>query len=123
MTAAQDQLAVFAKQGQDALANALRTWAEAVQRLTTSGLGSSGLRSSGLSSSGLGSSGLGSSGLGSLGLGGPGLDVSGLTLPDLTAAVDQAFDVAEQVLAAQRELTKAVLRAAAASVGGTGRAG
>lgn len=32
-------------------------------------------------------------------------------VPDLTAVVDMVFDLAEQVLATQRELTKALLRA------------
>lgn len=103
---AQDRLAMLAQQGQDALVNAIRTWAEAVQQL----------------SSGLGAPGFGASGFGVPGSGAPGLGATGLTLPDLTAAVDQTFDLAEQVLAAQRELTKAVLRAATASAGGTGRA-
>ena len=39
----------------------------------------------------------------------PGLP--GIPGPDVTTVVDAAFDLAEQVLAAQRQLTKAVLRA------------
>lgn len=65
-------LTTFPSQVQDAVAGAVRTWTESVQRLST---------------------------------------VQDAPVPDLTTVVDVAFDLAEQVLATQREITKAVLRA------------
>ena len=81
MTALQDQFAALTQQSQDAMSGALRTWAEAVERLT--GLAAGG----GPSSAGVASG-----------------------APDLTEMVSAAFDLAEQVLATQRELTLALVR-------------
>ena len=78
MNAMQDQFTTIAKQGQDAVTSAVRTWAESVQRLSGQ-------------------------------QGGAG--------PDVSAVVDNAFDLAERMLATQREFTKAVLRAVTASTG------
>ncbi len=114
MTAAQDQFAVLARQGQEALTNAVRAWAETVQRLSAS----PGLTMPEFNMPDLGALGTGASGPGASGLSLPGLSVS-----DLMAAVDQAFDVAEQVLTAQREMTKAVLRVLTGSLEGPGGAG
>ena len=78
MSTPQDQFTKIAKQGQDAVTGAVRTWADAVQRLS----------------------------------GQPGASV-----PDMTAVVDNAFDLAERLLATQREFTKSVLQAVATSTG------
>jgi hypothetical protein len=80
MTAPTEQILDLTRRGQEAVATAVRTWADAVQSAT-----------------------------GSFAAGGPD------KLPDLRAfvdnSVDQAFDVAEQVLAAQRQLAHTVLAA------------
>lgn len=64
------KFAVITDQGQDAVAGAMRTWAQSVQQLSS---------------------------------------LPGTPTADPLAAVDKFFDFAEQVLAAQRELAKAVL--------------
>jgi hypothetical protein len=80
MTAPTEQILDLTRRGQEAVATAVRTWADAVQSAT-----------------------------GSFAAGGPD------KLPDLRAfvdsSVDQAFDVAEKVLAAQRQLAHTVLAA------------
>jgi hypothetical protein len=80
MTAPTEQIFDLTRRGQEAVATAIRTWADAVQSAT-----------------------------GSFAAGGPD------KLPDLRAfvdsSVDQAFDVAEKVLAAQRQLAHTVLAA------------
>lgn len=82
MTAPTEQILDLTRRGQEAVATAVRTWADAVQTAT-----------------------------GSFAAGGPD------KLPDLRAfvdsSVDQAFDVAEKVLAAQRQLAHTVLAASA----------
>jgi hypothetical protein len=82
MTAPTEQILDLTRRGQEAVATAVRTWADAVQSAT-----------------------------GSFAAGGPD------KLPDLRAfvdsSVDQAFDVAEKVLAAQRQLAHTVLAAGA----------
>src|ERR687896_834524 len=82
MTAPTEQIFDLTRRGQEAVATAVRTWADAVQSAT-----------------------------GSFTAGGPD------KLPDLRAfvdsSVDQAFDVAEKVLAAQRQLAHTVLAASA----------
>jgi hypothetical protein len=82
MTAPTEQILDLTRRGQEAVATAVRTWADAVQSAT-----------------------------GSFAAGGPD------KLPDLRAfvdsGVDQAFDVAEKVLAAQRQLAHTVLAASA----------
>lgn len=81
MTAPTEQIFDLTRRGQEAVATAVRTWADAVQSATGSFAG------------------------------GPD------KLPDLRAfvdsSVDQAFDVAEKVLAAQRQLAHTVLAASA----------
>jgi hypothetical protein len=81
MTAPTEQILDLTRRGQEAVATAVRTWADAVQSATGSFAG------------------------------GPD------KLPDLRAfvdsSVDQAFDVAEKVLAAQRQLAHTVLAASA----------
>lgn len=72
----QDQLTTMAEQGQEAAIGAVRTWAEAVQRLSFQ---------------------------------------PGASAPDVSAVVDNAFELAERLLETQRELTKNVLRAVASS--------
>jgi hypothetical protein len=80
MTAPTEQILDLTRRGQEAVATAVRTWADAVQGAT-----------------------------GSFAAGGPD------KLPDLRAfvdiSVDQAFDAAEKVLAAQRQLAHTVLAA------------
>jgi hypothetical protein len=82
MTAPTEQILDLTRRGQEAVASAVRTWADAVQSAT-----------------------------GSFAAGGPD------KLPDLRAfvdsSVDQAFDVVEKVLAAQRQLAHTVLAAGA----------
>lgn len=82
MTAPTEQILDLTRRGQEAVATAVRTWADTVQGVT-----------------------------GSFAAGGPD------KLPDLRAfvdsSVDQAFDVAEKVLAAQRQLAHTVLAASA----------
>jgi hypothetical protein len=82
MTAPTEQILDLTRRGQEAVATAVRTWADAVQSAT-----------------------------GSFAAGGPD------KLPDLRAfvdsSVDQAFDVVEKVLAAQRQLAHTVLAASA----------
>ena len=82
MTAPTEQILDLTRRGQEAVATAVRTWADAVQSAT-----------------------------GSFAAGGPD------KLPDLRAfvdsSVDQAFDVVEKVLAAQRQLVHTVLAASA----------
>lgn len=82
MTAPTEQIFDLTRRGQEAVATAVRSWADAVQSAT-----------------------------GSFAAGGPD------KLPDLRAfvggSVDQAFDVAEKALAAQRQLAHAVLAASA----------
>lgn len=82
MTAPTEQIFDLTRRGQEAVATAVRTWAEAVQSAT-----------------------------GSFAAGGPD------KLPDLRvfvdSSVDQAFDVAEKVLAAQRQLAHTILAASA----------
>ncbi|QYN38900.1 hypothetical protein K1T35_17855 [Pseudonocardia sp. DSM 110487] len=82
MTAPTEQILDLTRRGQEAVATAVRTWADAVQSAT-----------------------------GSFAAGGPD------KLPDLRAfvdsSVDQAFDAAEKVLAAQRQLAHTVLNASA----------
>ena len=82
MTAPTEQIFDLTRRGQEAVATAVRTWADAVQSAT-----------------------------GSFTVGGPD------KLPDLRAfvdsSVDQAFDVVEKVLAAQRQLAHTVLAASA----------
>ena len=82
MTAPTEQIFDLTRRGQEAVATAVRTWADAVQSAT-----------------------------GSFTAGGPD------KLPDVRAfvdsSVDQAFDVAEKVLAAQRQLAHTVLAAGA----------
>jgi PAB1-binding protein PBP1 len=82
MTAPTEQILDLTRRGQEAVATAVRTWADAVQ-----------------------------SAAGSFAAGGPD------KLPDLRAfvdsSVDQAFDVAEKVLAAQRQLAHTLLAASA----------
>jgi hypothetical protein len=79
MTAPTEQILDLTRRGQEAVATAVRTWADAVQTATGSFAG------------------------------GPD------KLPELRAlvdnSVDQAFDVAEKVLAAQRQLAHTVLAA------------
>jgi hypothetical protein len=79
MTAPTEQILDLTRRGQEAVATAVRTWADAVQSATGSFAG------------------------------GPD------KLPDLRAfvdgSVDQAFDAAEKVLAAQRQLAHTVLAA------------
>jgi hypothetical protein len=81
MTAPTEQIFDLTRRGQEAVATAVRTWADAVQSATGSFAG--------------------------------GQD----KLPELRAfvdsSVDQAFDVAEKVLAAQRQLAHTVLAASA----------
>ena len=81
MTAPTEQIFDLTRRGQEAVATAVRTWADAVQSATGSFAG------------------------------GPD------KLPDLRAfvdsSVDQAFDVAEKVLSAQRQLAHTVLAASA----------
>ena len=81
MTAPTEQILDLTRRGQEAVATAVRTWADAVQSATGSFAG------------------------------GPD------KLPDLRAivdsSVDQAFDVAEKVLAAQRQLAHTILAAGA----------
>ncbi|MDP9437003.1 MAG: hypothetical protein M3P93_18175 [Actinomycetota bacterium] len=79
MSSLQDQISHVARQGQDAFAGAVRTWAEQFRMLSGQAGG----------------------------------------VPDptaLAAAVDSFFDLAEQVLAAQRAAAKALLQAVAAGV-------
>jgi hypothetical protein len=82
MTAPTEQILDLTRRGQEAVATAVRTWADAVQSAT-----------------------------GSFAAGGPD------KLPDVRAfvdsSVDQAFDVVEKVLAAQRQLAHTVLAASA----------
>jgi phage-related minor tail protein len=82
MTAPTEQIFDLTRRGQEAVATAVRTWADAVQSAT-----------------------------GSFAVGGPD------KLPDVRAfvdsSVDQAFDAAEKVLAAQRQLAHTVLAASA----------
>jgi hypothetical protein len=82
MTAPTEQILDLTRRGQEAVATAVRTWADAVQSAS-----------------------------GSFAAGGPD------KLPDLRAfvdsSVDQAFDVVERVLAAQRQLAHTVLAAGA----------
>ena len=68
----------IAQQGQEAVTGAVRTWAEAVQRLSGQ---------------------------------------QGNNMPDVSAVVDNAFDLAERLLATQREFTKSVLQAVATGTG------
>ena len=68
----------IAQQGQEAVTGAVRTWAEAVQRLSGQ---------------------------------------QGTNMPDVSAVVDNAFDLAERLLATQREFTKSVLQAVATGTG------
>jgi hypothetical protein len=77
----QEQFTKLAEQGQEAANDAVRTWAEAVQRMTVQ----------------------------------PDASVPGASVPDVSAIVDNAFDLAERLLEAQRELTKQVLQAVARS--------
>ena len=77
MTTPQDKIANIAKQGQEAVTGAMRTWAETVQRLAGQAGGSA---------------------------------------PDVSAVVDNAFDLAERLLATQREFTKNMLQALATGV-------
>jgi hypothetical protein len=82
MTAPTEQILDLTRRSQEAVANAVRTWADTVQSVT-----------------------------GSFAAGSPD------KLPDLRAlvdsSVDQAFDVAEKVLAAQRQLAHTILAAGA----------
>lgn len=78
MTLPQDQFVKLAKQGQEAITGAVRTWADAVQRLSPQ---------------------------------------PGGAVPDVSAVVDSAFDLAERMLATQREFTKSVLSAYATGAG------
>lgn len=78
MTVPQDQFTKIAKQGQEAITGAVRTWADAVQRLSPA---------------------------------------PGGAVPDVSAVVDSAFDLAERMLATQREFTKSVLSAYATGAG------
>src|ERR671914_2819830 len=82
MTAPTEQIFDLTRRGQEAVATAVRTWADAVQGAP-----------------------------GSFTAGGPD------KLPDVRAfvdsSVDQAFDVAEKVLAAQRQLAHTILAAGA----------
>ena len=71
----QNRFSKIAQQGQEAVNGAVRTWAEAVQRLSGQ---------------------------------------QGTNMPDVSAVVDNAFDLAERLLATQREFTKSVLQAVAA---------
>ena len=80
MSAVQDQITAITQQSQDVVNGALRSWAEAVERVT------------GLA--------------GTAGNGGGGMPGA----PDPTAMVAAAFDLAERVLATQRELTLALVR-------------
>ena len=73
-----NRLSKIAQQGQEAVAGAVRTWAEAVQRLSGQ---------------------------------------QGNNMPDVSAVVDNAFDLAERLLATQREFTKSVLQAVATGTG------
>ena len=82
MSAVQDQFAALTQQSQDVVTGALRTWAEAVERLTGVAGGAEAGRTAGLPAG----------------------------LPDPVAAVAAAFDLAEQVLTTQRELTLALVR-------------
>ena len=92
MTAVQDQIAALTQQSQDAMSGALRTWAQAVERLTGMASGTGPVGSAGV----------------------PG------AVPDLTAMVAASFDMAEQVLATQRELTLALVRTMTAVLPGGG---
>ena len=74
----QNRFSKIAQQGQEAVNGAVRTWAEAVQRLSGQ---------------------------------------QGTTMPDVSAVVDNAFDLAERLLATQREFTKSVLQAVATGTG------
>lgn len=78
MSSVQNPFAKIAEQGQEAVNSAVRTWADAVQRLSGQ---------------------------------------SAPSAPDLTAVVDNAFELAERLLATQHEFTTSVLRALATSTG------
>lgn len=93
MSAVQDQFAALTQQSQDVVSGALRTWAESVERLT-SAAGKAG------------------------NAGGTDLPAGAL---DPTAMVEAAFDVAERVLATQRELTLALVRTMTSGLPGTER--
>ncbi len=84
MSAVQDHIAAMTQQGQDVMTGALRTWAQATERMTGLASGAAAPRGA----------------------------------ADAVALVEAAFDLAEQVLAAQRRLTVAAVRAMTAALPG-----
>ena len=74
----QSRFEKIAQQGQEAVSGAVRTWAEAIQRMSGQ---------------------------------------QGSSVPDVSAVVDNAFDLAERLLETQRQFTKSVLQAVATGTG------
>ncbi len=95
MSAVQDSIAAMTQQSQDVMSGALRTWAQAAEHVT--GLAAGG---------GAAATGPGSAPTGAV---------------DLVALVEAAFDLAEQVLAVQRSVTVAFVRAMTSGLPGLQR--